>query len=198
MTTGTNHFPTPIFQNEVPEFASQNERLYALAKRLQSEDPGGVRRSNIGGWHSAEKADIRAQPEFADIKKVIMDTAMFVVGGMGFEGLGMALAAAWFSVSPAGAMNARHCHPMSFLSGAYYVRVPQGSSPICFHDPRPVKLHATPTSPNFRPSPYTTEMITCQVREGLIVLFPGWLDHSVPPHQGEGERVVLSFNFVAA
>jgi hypothetical protein len=40
-------------------------------------------------------------------------------------------------------------------------------------------------------------MLTCQVREGLLVLFPGWLDHSVPPHQGEAERVVFIFNIVA-
>lgn len=197
MTTGTNHFPTPIFQHEVPDFARQNEKLLALVARLREADPTGVRRSNYGGWHSSDKVDVRVLPELADMKQLIMETAKFVVAGMGFEGLGMLMNEAWFTVSPAGAMNARHSHPRSFLSGAYYVKVPLGSSPLCFHDPRPVKPYATPASPNFKVTPYTTEMLTCQVREGLLVLFPGWLDHSVPPHQGEGERVVLSFNFVA-
>ncbi len=59
MTTGSNHFPTTIFQHEVVGFEAQNEKLYALVKRLQAEDPGGVRRSNLGGWHSSEKLDIR-------------------------------------------------------------------------------------------------------------------------------------------
>jgi uncharacterized protein (TIGR02466 family) len=195
MTTATNHFPTPIFQHELEGFKEQNEKLDALVKRLQAEDPNGVKRSNLGGWHSSYEPDIRLLPEFADVKKAIMEMAMFVVGGMGFEGLGMTMSEVWFTVSPAGAMNVRHCHPRSFLSGAYYVRVPSGSSPICFHDPRPVKLHATPASPKFKVTPYTSEMVTCHVREGLLVLFPGWLDHSVPPHHGEGERVVLSFNF---
>jgi uncharacterized protein (TIGR02466 family) len=195
MTTGTNHFPTPIFQHEIDGFKVQNEKLYALVKRLQAEDPNGVRRSNLGGWHSSYEPDIRLLPEFADLKQAIMEMATFVVGGMGFEGLGMMMSEVWFTVSPAGAMNVRHCHPRSFLSGAYYVRVPAGSSPICFHDPRPVKLHATPASPKFKVTPYTSEMVTCHVREGLLVLFPGWLDHSVPPHQAEDERVVLSFNF---
>jgi uncharacterized protein (TIGR02466 family) len=197
MTTATNHFPTPIFQHEVPGFAELNERLMSLVTRLQAEDPSGIKRSNYGGWHSAERVDIRELPEFAELRKVIVDEAAFVTSGMGFGGLGLVLSKPWFVVSPAGAMNARHCHPRSFLSGAYYVKVPPGSSPLCFHDPRPVKLHATPASPSFTITPYTTESLNCQVRDGLLVLFPGWLDHSVPPHQAEGERVVMSFNLAA-
>ncbi|HTQ07434.1 MAG TPA: TIGR02466 family protein [Polyangiaceae bacterium] len=197
MTTGSNHFPTPIFQHEVPGFEAINEKLYGLVKRLQAEDPAGVRRSNYGGWHSSDKFDLRDRAEFADLKKIIMAEATVVTSGMGFEGLGMVLSQPWFVVSPAGGMNARHCHPRSFLSGAYYVKVPPGSSPLCFHDPRPVKLYATPSSPNFKITPYTTETLNCTIREGLLVLFPAWLDHSVPPHQAEGERVVLSFNFAA-
>jgi uncharacterized protein (TIGR02466 family) len=197
MMTGSNHFPTPIFQLEVPGFAALNENLLGLVKQLQAEDPTGVRRSNYGGWHSADKVDIRELPEFADLKKIILDEAALVCSGMGFEGLGLVLSKPWFVISPAGAMNARHCHPRSFLSGAYYIKVPPGSSPLCFHDPRPVKLHATPSSPGFKITPYTAESLNCQVREGLLVLFPAWLDHSVPPHQAEGERVVLSFNLAA-
>ncbi|MEI9937903.1 MAG: 2OG-Fe(II) oxygenase family protein [Pseudomonadota bacterium] len=196
-TTGSNHFPTTIFQQEVPDFAHENEKLYRLAKRLQAEDPGGIRRSNLEGWHSSDAFDIRDLPELAEVQKVIIETAALITEGMGFNGLGTALSAAWFTVSPAGASNLRHCHPRSFLSGAYYIKVPPGSSPICFHDPRPVKLHATPASGAFQVTPYTTEAINCQVRESLLVIFPGWLDHSVPPHRAEGERVVLSFNFVA-
>jgi uncharacterized protein (TIGR02466 family) len=197
MTTGSNHFPTTIFQDDVPDFGEQNEKLYRLAKRLQAEDPAGIRRSNVLGWHSSDKVDIRDLPELTEVRKVIMDMAKLITGGMGFEGLGIFLSAAWFTVSPAGALNLRHCHPRSFLSGAYYVKVPPGSSPICFHDPRPVKLHATPASANFKVTPYTTEAVNCQVRESLLVMFPGWLDHSVPLHEAEGERVVLSFNFLA-
>ncbi len=195
--TGSNHFPTTIFQYEVPGAAEQNERLLTLVKRLQAEDPEGVRRSNAGGWHSSDRLDLIESPDLNALLTLIVDTATVVTGGMGFEGQQIALSAAWFVVSPAGASNLRHCHPRSFLSGAYYVKAPPGASPLCFHDPRPAKLHATPSSTNFPATPYTTEAVNCQVREGLLVIFPGWLDHSVPAHRAEGERVVLSFNFVA-
>ncbi len=196
--TGSNHFPTTIFQYEVPDAAERNERLYELAKRLQREDPDGTQRSNAGGgWHSSDRLDLLDVPALNALLTLIVDTATVVTGGMGFVDQQLALSAAWFVVSPAGASNLRHCHPRSFLSGAYYVKAPPGSSSLCFHDPRPVKLHATPSSTNFPVTPYTTEAVNCQVREGLLVIFPGWLDHSVPAHRTEGERVVLSFNFVA-
>jgi uncharacterized protein (TIGR02466 family) len=197
MLTGKNHFATPVFQGDVPGFAEQNERLHALVMRLQAEDPEGIQRSNQGGWHSSDKLDIRELPEVAELKKVIMDAAKIVAGGLGFEGLKMFLASAWFVVSPAGAANARHVHPQTFLSGTYYIKAPPGSSPICFHDPRIAKVYATPTSTSQKGTPYTAETVKYQVEERRLIIFPGWLEHSVPAHHADGERVVMSFNFVA-
>jgi uncharacterized protein (TIGR02466 family) len=136
MITGKNHFATPIFQEDIAGFAEQNEKLCALVKRLQAEDPEGIQRSNQGGWHSAEKVDIRELPEVADLKKVIMDSTKVVAAGLGFEGLGMFMAMAWFVVSPAGAANTRHLHPQTFLSGAYYIKAPhQGLRHPDEHEP---------------------------------------------------------------
>jgi hypothetical protein len=39
-------------------------------------------------------------------------------------------------------------------------------------------------------------MVKYQVEESRLIIFPGWLEHSVPAHQANGERVVMSFNFV--
>jgi uncharacterized protein (TIGR02466 family) len=196
MLTGKNHFATPVFQEDIGDFAEQNEKLCALVKRLQAEDPEGIQRSNQGGWHSSENVDVRELPEVADLKKVIMDSAKTVAAGLGFEGISMFLASAWFVVSPAGAANARHLHPQTFLSGAYYIRAPAGSSPICFHDPRVSKVYATPSASQ-KGTPYTAEAVKYQVDAGRLIIFPGWLEHSVPAHQAAGERIVMSFNFVA-
>src|SRR5580698_4255005 len=190
MMTGKNHFATPVFQEDIANFAEQNEKLCALVKRLQAEDPEGVQRSNQGGWHSSEKVDVRELPEVAELKKVIMDAAKVVTAGLGFEGRSMFLASAWFVVSPAGAANVRHIHPQTFLSGAYYIKAPAGSSPICFHDPRVSKVYATPISTSPSGTPYAAEMVKYQVEESRLIIFPGWLEHSVPAHQANGERVV--------
>lgn len=196
MITGKNHFATPIFQDDIPDFAEQNEKLCALVKRLQEEHPEGAQRSNQGGWHSSEKVDVRELPQVADLKKVLMDAAKTVATGLGFEGRSMFLASAWFVVSPSGAANVRHVHPQSFLSGAYYIKAPAGSSPICFHDPRLAKVYATPISTSPQGTPYGAEAVKYYVEESRLIIFPGWLEHSVAAHRAEGERIVLSFNFV--
>lgn len=192
-----NHFPTPIFQHDVLGFSDQNEKLLAYAKRLQAEDSQGILKSNQGGgWHSSHELDLRDAPEISDIKKVIMDATKLVVDGMGFDGLRLALASMWFIVSPRGASNVRHNHPRAFLSGVYYVRAPAGSSPIRFYDPRSTKLFVQPPG-NYRPTPYTSDSVIYETAESRLLIFPGWLDHSVGPHEADGERVSLSFNFMA-
>lgn len=195
MTTGAqNIFPTPVFQHDVLGFSEQNEKLFQYAKSLQAEDPQGIIKSNRGGWHSI--ADVRDVPEVADIKKVIMDATKIVLDGMGFEGLALGLSAVWFIISPAGGANVRHNHPRSFLSGVYYVRAPEGSSPIRFHDPRPVRAYSMPNG-NFKPTPYTADSIMYEAKESRLLIFPGWLEHSVEAHEAVGERIALSFNFMA-
>jgi hypothetical protein len=34
-------------------------------------------------------------------------------------------------------------------------------------------------------------------KDGLLVLFPGWLSHSVEPWQGSGERISVAMNIRA-
>lgn len=40
------------------------------------------------------------------------------------------------------------------------------------------------------------EICKPRTAQGALKVVPGWLD-SVPPHEGDDERVVLSFNFMA-
>ena len=35
------------------------------------------------------------------------------------------------------------------------------------------------------------------VEAGTLVLFPSWLEHSVPPHRGQKPRITISFNIAA-
>lgn len=172
-------FPTPVFLHDVPG-SDKNELLYTLVQNLRAEDPKGVTKSNRdGGWHSADTVDIRVLPEMVDIQKVILDAARLVLDGTSYDGLGLVLISAWFIVSPVGASNIRHSHPRSFLSGVYYVKVPSGSSPIVFH---PEAQSST---------------VSFEAKENRLLIFPGWLEHSVAPNSAAEERVVLSFNLGA-
>lgn len=86
-----------------------------------------------------------------------------------------------------------HVHPSAHISGVYYVAAPAGAmdekctdGKIRFYDPRPRanmnQLFTQITRHSEMPSP------------GDVLLFPSWLEHSVAPFQGEGERVCIAFN----
>jgi hypothetical protein len=72
-----------------------------------------------------------------------------------------------------------HDHYPCDVSSAFYVSVPEGSGNICFH-PSHNKYH--PTREVFQP------------QEGMFLMFPGTLEHSVTRNHSEEPRISLAFN----
>lgn len=87
----------------------------------------------------------------------------------------------WASVHANGSHHLAHHHQNSLLSGVLYVSVPEGSGDFVAHDPRG-QLPPFGRSQHFPPKP------------GDVLLFPGWLVHSVLPTLGAAPRVSISFN----
>jgi uncharacterized protein (TIGR02466 family) len=85
-----------------------------------------------------------------------------------------------------------HTHPGATWSGVYYVDHGQSSADaegtaIQLSDPCPTRTGSFfPELPSatfrFRPEP------------GLMILFPSYVPHAVPPHQGEHPRISIAFN----
>ena len=99
----------------------------------------------------------------------------------------------WVNINGPGHCNLRHHHdPHSgmFLSGVFYVKVPENSGAICFYDPRPhintapdmVYYNGGAPAWRFYPKPNT------------LILFPSWLEHSVEVNKSSEERISIAFN----
>ena len=99
----------------------------------------------------------------------------------------------WAVSLKAGNWQAHHVHSGADISGVYYVAAPpvalnadSDGGKIIFHDPRPRanmnQLLTQITQRQETPMP------------GDVILFPSWLDHSVAPFAGEGERICIAFN----
>ena len=98
----------------------------------------------------------------------------------------------WAIINTGGSANLRHQHGNSTISGAYYVRAPINSGDIVFYDPRPAPVFS-------HPNVLGSNLLNAQVnsispKEGALVLFPSFLDHSVNENQSNKERIVISFN----
>ena len=106
--------------------------------------------------------------------------------GLKFDTGSLELSAIWVNVMPKDCYHAFHAHPLSVVSGTYYVTVPRGASPLRIQDPR---------APLFMASPARKIQVDLAPKAGDLILFESWLNHEVPPHSEDKSRVSVSFNY---
>lgn len=100
----------------------------------------------------------------------------------------------WINIMPPGVTHAMHIHPLSVISGTYYVQTPKNCSSIKFEDPRLESFMASPPRKH-NAKDFNQRHISVAPREGHIVLFESWLRHEVPPNDATKERISISFNY---
>ncbi len=100
----------------------------------------------------------------------------------------------WANVLAKGAVHRAHNHPNNFLSGVYYVRTGPGADSINFHDPRVQAGIIRP--PVVALTAENTDQVVVSVKNGTLLLFPAYLQHSVDANASEEERVSVSFNIM--
>jgi uncharacterized protein (TIGR02466 family) len=100
----------------------------------------------------------------------------------------------WVNIMPRHVVHSLHLHPMSVLSGTYYVVTPKGCSGLRLEDPRLDRFMAAPArKEDARPENHAH--IVYPAKAGGVLLFESWLRHEVPPNPVAGERVSVSFNY---
>jgi uncharacterized protein (TIGR02466 family) len=110
------------------------------------------------------------------------------------EGRELAMTDCWINIMPRQVVHSLHLHPLSTISGTYYVRTPRGAPGIKFEDPRLDRfMAAPPRRSDCRPE--NRPWVTVPAEAGTVVLFESWLRHEVPPNPVAAERVSISFNF---
>jgi len=104
------------------------------------------------------------------------------------------ITACWATVLARGAAHKMHHHPNNFLSGVYYVRAHPGADTINFHDPRNQTGIIRP--PVVELTAENTDQVVVSVKDGTMLLFPAYLQHSVDASASEEERISISFNIM--
>ena len=186
-------FPTLIHRGSLPIASKINPLLikhcYKLKKEWEEKKEPSLCRSVKKGWQS--RPNIQELPELKDFVKCLQDATNFI-----FKRLRvpddqhiMMIDTVWYNICPKGGYNENHVHPGAFLSGVYYLKKPKESGSINFHDPRKGSMCSREPQHVARGS-----LQRVDAKEGDIVIFPGWLEHSVEPNFDEEDRISLSFN----
>ncbi len=185
-------FPTPVWTLQLDNYQSINEQMYKFIKITQSKDQQGISKSNIKGWHSKDFNMQENEPK--DFIKFILPAIEQVITDMNWEKQKQSINInnMWAIINIGGSANLRHQHGNSTISGAYYVRAPKNSGDIVFYDPRPAPVYTYPKAVN--PNLLNAQVNGISPKEGALVLFPSYLDHSVNENLSNEERIVISFN----
>jgi uncharacterized protein (TIGR02466 family) len=180
-------FPTRIWQAHLdalqPRFAQWTGA--ALALRAANPEPAG--RSNRNGWNSKEM-NVLEQPVWAPLRQAVYSACAAALAEMGRRG--DFHLQSWINLHDRGGFNFLHMHEGSLLSGSFYLKVPAGSGALVFRDPRPGVLHGIikGSVPNGHAN------VDLRPSEGLLVLFPCWMEHYVNPHESDEPRICIAFN----
>ena len=185
-------FPTPVWTLQLDDYQSINEQMYKFIKITQSKDQQGISKSNIKGWHSKDFNMQENEPK--NFIKFILPAIEQVITDMNWEKQKQSINinSMWAIINTGGSANLRHQHGNSTISGAYYVRAPKNSGDIVFYDPRPAPAYTYPIAVN--PNLLNAQINGISPKEGALVLFPSYLDHSVNENLSNEERIVISFN----
>lgn len=190
-------FPTPVLMQDLPLNAEDRQRIAdtILEREKQSTSVG---RSNVKGWHSDDDFFDWDTPEINKLHDCCKQAVIHMTDACATNPLWEAplKLLAWANLLRAGSFNAVHDHSECAWAGVYYVQTgvvapEDGASGLLeFVDPRAaVTGGLTPGDPFDMDGRITP-------RDGLLVIFPGWLKHIVYPfaQEGDGVRISIAFN----
>jgi len=196
-------FPTFVYTAPLAPRGSRalNDRLLAECRQLRHDDVAGRRwsRTNYPGGYTSYGSVSRMQtvsPTFAALEQRLEAHVMRFARSLAFDlrGRTLAMTDCWVNIMPRRVTHGLHLHPLSSISGTYYVATPSGSSGLKLEDPRLERMMAAPPRrPGARAA--LRPWVVIPARSGSLVLFESWLRHEVPANPASGERVSVSFNY---
>jgi len=196
-------FPTYIYCEPLQSSGAAhfNAGLAEECRKLRDFDAAGRRWSgkNYPGGYTSY-ASMNALHRFSSTftaleKKLTRHVRAFARSlEMNLRGREIHLTDCWVNIMPESAAHSLHLHPLSFISGTYYVVTPRGCPGLKFEDPRLSKFMAAP--PRLADArPANRAHITYPAEAGKVILFESWLRHEVAANRIAEERISISFNY---
>jgi uncharacterized protein (TIGR02466 family) len=196
-------FPTLVYSAALQQrgTAAFNQRLLRECRQLREDDAAGRAwsRSNYPGGFTSYGSQHRlyeVSPTFDTLRKLLLPHVAGFARRVEWDlrGRKLTMTDCWVNIMPHQVVHSLHLHPLSTLSGTYYVQIPSGVPGIKFEDPRLDRFMAAPPR-KAACKAQNRQWVTLPAAAGQIVLFESWLRHEVTPNTRRQERISISFNF---
>jgi uncharacterized protein (TIGR02466 family) len=194
-------FVTTIYRTEIEDAALLLRELDAACRSLAEDDAAGrawCRKHGYPGYTSySSLTDLPWRfPAFRSLVKQLDRHVASFAKAVEFD-LGrrrLTLDGLWVNVLPQGGFHAAHIHPLSVVSGTFYVATPPGTSALKFEDPRLGLMMAAPPR-KAKAAPQRQSFVYEAPRPGTLLLWESWLRHEVARNTSRDERISVSFNY---
>ena len=91
----------------------------------------------------------------------------------------------WTNVNEVGSKNVVHSHKPDAWAGIYYLQAEETGN-LVFTNPANLLLQCNPKSPY-------TRKTGIKPKDGMLVLWPGWVPHEVEENQSNKQRINLAW-----
>ena len=151
---------------------------------------------NNGGM-SKNTQWLNSNPEIKSVAEQYLWHYLTKVLGIGMERHTLCHQSSWINIHHKGDQGAGHSHTNSMFSGVMYFKIPPDSCEILFHVPAMFPTYVTQTVlPDIVESNiYNMREAVIQPVDGMIILFPSHLPHTINVNNSDEKRYSLAFNY---
>ena len=198
-----NYFTTPIWTEIKPDFVkSLNKASDAYIKESKKSKEGKLWMKNNGdfgrSWHSTSLLN---DTQFMDFRNYVGQKCWEFLDHSGFD---MSKYTTFFEqmwvqefAKKGGGNHSAHVHWNTHVNGFYFLKASEKTSYPVFHEPRTgartTKLHMKDQKGIYS----GTELVNFIAKPGLLMFFPGYLEHEFSVDHGKSPFRFIHFNVTA-
>ena len=184
------YFPTIFYTKDLQ---LDNKFLEQNILEWQKQDPEGLKKTNIQGWHS--QSNMHIKPEYKPVidELIKMQLEIYKEEYLDREPV---LGNMWANINYTGGYNQYHIHPNSLFSGSYYVKTPPNCGDLVATDPRPGVQNCLPARKENHGPAHLWRDVYFKPQAGRVLMFPAWVWHRVEPNNSNETRISIGFNFI--
>lgn len=188
-------FPTTVQVTDIPNAEQLNKKIMqGVTETVQN-----VNNSKPESWTGdvyttiGSSMDLLAQKEFADLKPIIQSEVSTYAHSLSFDidQYPIKINECWLNVYQAGNSQEPHNHANSVFSGIYYVKTPQGCSPLILFSP---VANTMLEPPKTELNDLNRLSVRYEPQAGQMLVFRSHLMHAVKSSTTDVERISIAFN----
>ena len=183
-------FPTCLYRFK-HDF--KDNELNSLMKHIEDNSLSEQNGQIVKRTGSQTQDELHKIDTFKNLTNTIIEVSKSILDEQGYMGK-VEITNMWGNILRPQSQRAHapHTHSNNFLSGVFYLKTSDTTSPIQFFDPRPQSTILKPRKKKY--NRLNSDMAEFQSETGWGVVFPSWLVHWVP--ETKDERISIAWNVI--